>query len=79
MEYKVVPFLAHVLEDQGPQAAARQLETLINEQATQGWKFVGLENAEIVVTTPATGGCFGIGRTPESSRITRFDMAVFEK
>jgi len=79
MEYKVLPFVAHVLEDQGPEVAAGQLQTLVNQQATQGWKFLGLENTEIIITTPAKKGCFGIGATPESSRVTRFDMAVFEK
>ncbi len=79
MEYRVIPFVAQLLDNQGPETAAGQLQTLINEQAAQGWKFLGLNNTEIIITTPGKKGCFGIGGTPESSRVTRFDMAVFEK
>jgi hypothetical protein len=79
MEYIVLPFLAHTIEGRGAESAANQLQNLINEQAAQGWKFISLENAETIVITPANSGCFGIGATAESSRITRFDMAVFEK
>jgi len=52
---------------------------LINKEAAQGWEFISLENIEIVVTNPGDKGCFGIGATPETSRVTRFDMAVFQK
>lgn len=79
MQYKVVPVITHVLEEQGVEAAANQLESLINEKAVQGWKFLSVQNIEIIVTNPGTRGCFGIGATPETTRTTRFDMAVFEK
>lgn len=80
VKYKVVPVLTNVLESEGSQGAARQLEQLINTEAAQGWRFVSLESTEIIFTTPAVkGGCFGPASTPESNRITRYDMAIFEK
>ena len=79
VKYKVVPVLTNVLESEGSQGAARQLEQLINTEAAQGWRFVSLERCEKILSTPATSGCFGLGGTPESNRITRYDMAIFEK
>lgn len=79
MEYKVVPVDVSVLEQEGVDAVAKRVETLINKEAAQGWEFISLENIEIVVTNPGDKGCFGIGATPETSRVTRFDMAVFQK
>jgi hypothetical protein len=61
------------------QAVASQLQTLINQQAAEGWKFVRLENTEIVTTTPGQAGCFGMLGSAQSSVLTRFDVAVFEK
>lgn len=79
MKYKVVPVDVAVLEEQGLREVVRRVETVINEEAANGWDFMGLENIQIVVTDPGTKGCFGIGARPETSRITRFDMAVFRQ
>ena len=79
VKYKVVPVLTNVLESEGSEGAARQLGELINVEADQGWGFISIESTEITFTTPAEAGCFGIGGKPESSRITRYDMAIFEK
>ena len=82
MEYKVLPFAPDVSEAEDQhQALAAQLQTLINQQAAEGWKFVRLENTEMVTTTPgqAGAGCFGMFGASQSSVITRFDVAVFEK
>jgi hypothetical protein len=85
MQYKVVPFIANVRSGQGAEVAADQLQTLINDHAIQGWKFLRLENVEIIIRDPGTAGskgCFGIGATPgltPSENTTRYDMAVFVK
>ena len=79
MKYKVVPVDVAVLEEQGPGEVAEQVETIINNEAARGWEFVSIENIEIAVTNPGSKGCFGIGAKPETSRITRFDMAVFRQ
>jgi len=85
MQYKVVPFIANVKSGQGAEVAAGQLQTLINDHAMQGWKYLRLENIEIIIHDPGTAGskgCFGFGATsgiPRSQTTTRFDMAVFVK
>jgi len=79
LEYKVLPFAADISEDQEIEATAGQLQTLINQQAAEGWEFVGLENTEIVITVPGQAGCFAMGGPTQTNRVTRFDMAVFRK
>lgn len=79
MPYKVVPFMARVLSDQGTGAAAKQLEDIINNNSAEGWAYRGVENISIIVTTPGAQGCFGIGARPEMRETIQYDMVVFEK
>jgi len=84
MKYSVTPFVAKINSDQGAEAAAKQLEALINENSEKGREFVGLETVEIIIHfpgNPGNKGCFGIGfvpPTPPSSDVTKYDMAVFK-
>lgn len=89
MEYKVIPFRADVMVDEGARKAAEQLAGLINQNATEGWKYHGLETLVTDVTTPATptipgkSGCLGIGATEpiygtsETTRTVQVYVAVF--
>jgi len=85
MGYKVVPFVADVKANEGVNKAAQQLETLVNQQADEGWKYHGLETLQTLVTTPGTpgsSGCFGIGATPSvpsSTKHIQVYVAVFHK
>lgn len=91
MNYKVVPFNADLIKGEGTSKAATQLETLINQQAADGWGYRGLETLETVVTTPpvasipGSNGCAGIGATPGTPGVpARRDVievyvAVFER
>lgn len=70
MRYKVIPFKADIVAGEGQTKAAAQLEQLINQQMTEGWRFLRLENMQTVQTTPGrpavpgSNGCVGIGATP---------------
>lgn len=89
MQYKVIPFRADVMIDEGARKAAEQLAELINQNATEGWKYHGLETLMTDVTTPAKpgipgkSGCLGFGATdsiagiPESTRTVQIYVAVF--
>ncbi len=91
MQYKVVPFRADVMVDEGTKKAAEQLSQLINQNATEGWKYHGLETLMTDVTTPATpgvpgkSGCLGIGAvlpipgTPAVTRTAQVYVAVFHQ
>jgi hypothetical protein len=75
MTYKVVPFVSAVAVNSGAQAAASQLQALIDSHAVEGWEYLHLEH----VTTYVAGdnGCFGFGAKP--SQTISVTMAVFRK
>ena len=73
--YQVVPFVAKVGNTEGSQAAAQQLQGLINQLSGQGWEYVRLETVQTAIA--GSKGCFGFGATP--SEITTFAMAVFKQ
>ncbi|MFK7077233.1 DUF4177 domain-containing protein [Flavobacterium oreochromis] len=76
MEYKVVPFVASLDPKKGTSGnVANQLENLINDFSSQGWKYVRLESVTTFVN-PETG-CFGLGAKP--GYITTRQMIVFER
>lgn len=75
MQYKVVSFVANLSAKEGSNAAAVQLQLLCNEQAMQGWEFIGLESVDTFIA--GSNGCFGFGATPAVR--TSFSMAVFKK
>ncbi len=75
MEYKVVPFVASITQQDNAGKAAAQLQALATEYARDGWEYVRLESVETHIA--GDNGCFGIGATPE--RTTSVSMAVFRK
>lgn len=75
MQYKVIPFIAAISHKEGAASAASQLQTLITEQASQGWEYVRLESVETFVA--GSSGCFGFGAAPSTT--TSYSMAVFKK
>lgn len=85
MAYKVVPFTAGLKAGQGAEHAAEQLEVLVNNLDSEGWKFRSLESLETVITTPGvvgSNGCLGLGATPsypEKRDHVQVYAAVFEK
>jgi hypothetical protein len=75
MEYRVVPFSADVSSHQGGPAAASDLQSLINSEASNGWEFVDFE--QVQTYKAGSSGCFGtsIGATePETFTVT---MVIF--
>ncbi len=82
MEYKVMPFTPDVTEAEDPHVElANQLQKLINEQATEGWKFLRIESTNVVIPAPAQAGCFSMLSMGGGggSTLMRYDVAVFEK
>jgi hypothetical protein len=75
--YKVVVFLPSIDRSVGAEGAARELESLINAWAQQGWTFKGLESVEMQLTTAGTSGCLGFGAVPATSSLQTWNMAVF--
>lgn len=75
MQYHVIPFVANIGMTQGAEAAAGQLQHLIDQLNAQGWEYVRLE--ELTTYIAGSAGCFGIGAVPGTRRTV--SLAVFRK
>jgi len=75
MRYKVVPFTAKVSRNDTIAKVAEQVQQIIDEGATNGWKYLRMESVETSVAP--NPGCFGIGAQP--GFITSFQMLIFER
>lgn len=73
MEYKVVPFHPTITDKGGADAAAKELQALIENTTNQGWKFVSLES---MTTTVKPTGCASIGGKNEISSV---QLVIFNK
>ena len=76
MKYKVAPFVPSVNQKKPTsEAAAEQLQMLINKMAEEGWSYIRVESISTWVAP--TGGCFGIGGSPGYA--TSKQMIVFQQ
>jgi hypothetical protein len=77
-EYLVVPFIGEVktgfFSKEGPETASRQLQTVINSYAQQGWDFDQLCQITILTKPGCLGSMFGREATP-----VVFDQVIFRK
>lgn len=71
--YKVVPYVANVTVKDSTTTVAQKLESIINDIASQGWKFESIEKFETTVNDP---GCFGVNA---KSSTNYFQLIVFSK
>ena len=81
MQFKVIPFVAQISDTGGARNVASQLETLIANEALDGWEYVRLESIETYIEgKEGSSGCFGFGATPATApRVTGYSVAVFRK
>lgn len=75
MDYRVVPFTARLTQKDTTAEVAKQLESLILQNASEGWEYVGLESVETIIY--GNKGCFGMGATPDTTAY--FKMVVFKR
>ncbi|MFC4686560.1 hypothetical protein ACFO4P_06375 [Epilithonimonas pallida] len=76
MEYKVVPFVATLnQQQQNTSIAAQQLEDLIKNYVSHGWEYVRVESVSTYVQPDE--GCFGIGA--KQGFMASYQMVVFSK
>lgn len=62
MEYKVIPFTAQISKDDNGAVASKQLAKVIEQQVTEGWEYVALE--DLTTNVAPDNGCFGFGAKP---------------
>ena len=75
--YKIVHFDASVLAAEGGPAVANKIQSIVAEHAGQGWGFVGVQQAESLMTNPGSNGCLGIGATPTTRSSVSVNLLVF--
>ena len=76
MEYKVIPFTAHIDHKTGSSNhVSLQLEQIINKYSEQGWTYLKMETVTNHVSGDA--GCFGLGAKPGFTLVS--NMLVFKK
>jgi len=76
MEYKIVPFVATLnQQQQNTNIVAQQLEDLVKNYVSQGWKYVRLESVSTHIQPD--NGCFGAGA--KQGFMASYQMVVFSK
>ena len=55
-KYSVVPFGANIQIDQGVSDVANQLSEVINKNAAQGWRYIGIDSIETIISDPGSKG-----------------------
>jgi hypothetical protein len=73
MEFKVIPFHPTVTDTGGAAQAAQELQVILNNQLSQGWRFKCLESMK---TDVKPTGCASF---KEKERVERIQLLVFER
>jgi hypothetical protein len=75
-EYKVVPFVAVVQKNdrKGVTETANTLQTLLNQNATEGWEFLRIDRVQSVVASGLRTAMFG-----GQEEYIGFDEVIFRK
>ncbi len=72
--YRVLPFMGVLKSGGSSREVSAQLESLINQQASDGWEFHQLSSVNIEVKPGCIGGLLG-----RDSDYVRYDQAVFRR
>jgi len=73
-KYKTVAFMGVLKSSQGASEVASQLESLINENAAEGWEFYQLGSVNIEVKPGCLAGFLG-----RDSDYVRYDQIIFRR
>jgi len=75
MEYKVIPIKPIAGRNESVDSIAKQIGTIINNEASNGWLFIRVETIETLIA--GENGCFGFGAKPPYNQT--FQFIVFGK
>lgn len=73
-QYKVVPFIGKIKSSQSASEVSSQLQSLINENASQGWELDQIQAVNIEVKPGCLAGLFGAKEV-----YVKFDQVIFRK
>lgn len=75
MEIKVVPFVPQVTDVNPSNAAANELQSVINQMSSQGWEFVSLSSLQ---TSVKPTGCNSTQQKGIAS-VVNIQLLIFKK
>ncbi len=73
-KYKVVPFIGKIKSGQMAGEVSSQLESVINQHASQGWTLDQIQSVNIEVKPGCLAGLFGAKES-----YVKFDQIVFKQ
>lgn len=73
-KYKVVPFIGKIKSSQSAGEVSSQLESVINQHASQGWTLDQIQSVNIEVKPGCLAGLFGAKES-----YVKFDQIVFKQ
>lgn len=74
MQFKVVPFTAHIGRNDTSEIVANQMQTIIDNHVQQGWEYIRMDSVQTAIA--ADEGCFGFGAKP--GFVTTCNVLVFK-
>jgi hypothetical protein len=74
MQFKVVPFTAHMVRNDTSSTVASQMQTIIDDYVLQGWEYIRMDSVQTFIA--ADEGCFGFGAKP--GFYTTYNVLVFK-
>lgn len=75
METKVIPFVPEVTDLNPAGSAANELQSIINNNAAEGWEFVSLNSMQ---TSVKPAGCFGFPTSAAATEVN-IQLLIFKK
>ena len=73
-QYQVLPFVGKLKGNQSASEVSKQLQDLINQQASAGWEFCQVNDVNIEVQPGCLGGLLGA-----KTAYVQFDQVIFRR
>jgi hypothetical protein len=73
-QYKVVPFMGRIRGSSSANEVSKQLETMINTEARDGWEFCQLGDVNIEVSPGCIASLFG-----SKASYMQYDQVIFRR
>lgn len=79
MQTKIVPFVPSVTDVNPAQAAASQLQELVDNMANQGWTFISLTSMQTSVSASGCGSPMALAGKSQGPEMISLQLLVFQK
>lgn len=79
MQTKIVPFVPSVTDVNPAQAAASQLQELVDNMANDGWTFISLTSMQTSVSASGCGSLGALAGQSQGPEMVSLQLLVFQK